>query len=91
MVDLTLVPRRAPDAAEKVRTRIKALPRPSGMLQCPACGGRAACRIEAGIIIRDGKRQRGTLIDRDVCASCMQFRKLRIYMLTGGERPARVK
>lgn len=56
MVELRLVPKREPDAVEKIRLRMRAHPKPDGMLSCPRCGGRAAARIETGIIIKNGKR-----------------------------------
>lgn len=88
---LTLVPKREPDAVEKVRLHAKAAPRPDGMLQCPVCGGRALLRIEVGVVIRKGRRHRGTVIEKDICAICWRHRDARVVMRTGNEKPERVK
>lgn len=88
---LELVPKREPDPAEAVRTRIKKMDRPDGMLQCPKCGSRSAAQVETGIVITNGKRKRGTVNEKDICAHCLEFRQLRIQMRTGDERPEVVK
>lgn len=66
---LSLVPPRDPSAAERVRLRLKAQ-RIDGMLQCARCGCRTVLNTEAGVLVRNGRRVRGTVIDRDVCAEC---------------------
>jgi hypothetical protein len=70
MAHLRVVPPTPPTRAERVRQRLKATPRPEGMLQCNRCGGRLVLTTEAGVIIRDGRRVAGTKIDKDVCAEC---------------------
>lgn len=91
MADLYLVPKREPDAAEKILARVRSAPRPDGMLQCPRCGGQATCRIEAGVVIANGRRKRGTVIHKDICAICLEIGRLKVQMLTGNEKPVRVK
>lgn len=88
---LKLVPKRDAEPAEAVRTRIKRMAKPDGMLQCPHCGGRATCRIEHGVVIANGKRQRGTVTDKDICATCLEFRRIKVLMRTGHERPEVIK
>jgi hypothetical protein len=41
-------------------------------LYCPVCLGRALAIIEGGTIIKDGKRKRGTILEKDICAICYQ-------------------
>jgi len=82
---LTLVPRIEPSSKERVRTRVKRTPRPDGMLQCPVCGGRTAITTRNGVIIKDGKvKDRGTLIEKDMCSVCWPKR---VMMWPGGLRP----
>lgn len=87
---LTLVPKRDPEPAEAVRTRIKRMARPDGLLQCPRCGGRSVCKIENGIIISQGKRLPGTVIAKDVCADCWRS-GIHVDMKTGTEKPTKIK
>ncbi|MAB96936.1 MAG: hypothetical protein CMK71_02555 [Pseudomonadaceae bacterium] len=82
---LTLVPYKAPTYKQRVRAKIKAMPKPDGMLFCPFCGGRGVLSITAGVIIKDGKRQRGTSIIKDVCADC--WKHDRIHFMTAGNPP----
>jgi hypothetical protein len=69
---LQLVPPGQPTPAEKIFLRHKQIPRPAGMLQCNRCGSRAMLTVVTGVIIdKSGRKQnRGTVIDKDVCASC---------------------
>lgn len=67
---LYIVPPAAPDEKEKTRRRIRRMDRPDGLLQCNRCGGRAAATIEAGASVHNGRRTRGTVIHKDVCAEC---------------------
>ena len=69
-VPLSLVPPADPDAAEKVRQRVKRATRADGLLQCNRCGGRTVMNTENGVIVKDGRRRPGTKIDTDVCADC---------------------
>lgn len=87
---LRLVPKREPDAAEAVRTRVKRMHRPDGMMQCPRCGGRSVLKVEAGVVVHKGRRQRGTVIVKDVCSHCWK-RNIIVDMKTGDEKPERVK
>jgi hypothetical protein len=67
---LHLVPPSEPSAKDKILQRIKAAPKPDGLLQCNRCGGRTVLNTEAGVVVKNGRRQRGTKIDTDVCANC---------------------
>jgi hypothetical protein len=67
---LHLVPPAEPTPREKVVQRVKSAPRPDGMLQCNRCGSRTVLNTENGVIVKNGRRQRGTRIDKDVCADC---------------------
>ena len=67
---LTLVPKAEPSPKQAVLERVKRLPRPSGMLQCPHCGSRTIMTSRNGVIVKNGKKGRGTLIHEDVCADC---------------------
>jgi hypothetical protein len=67
---LQLVPATAPTPVERIRQRLKAVPRPDGMLQCNRCGGQSMLTERAGVIIKNGRRNRGTVIVKDVCAAC---------------------
>lgn len=78
---LHLVPPTEPSAAERVRQRIRRMDRPDGTLQCNRCGGRSVAKIEAGVIVAAGKRYRGTVIHKDICAECYK-RGLIVPMLT---------
>lgn len=70
MSHLRLVPKTEPDAIERLRQRVRAMPRPEGMIQCPKCGGRTMLTTVNGVEIKDGRKTRGTVIDKDVCADC---------------------
>jgi hypothetical protein len=67
---IELVPQSAPDAKEAVRLRIKRMPRPDGMLQCNRCGCRVSLTTVAGAIVKNGRKQGGTVLKKDVCAEC---------------------
>lgn len=67
---LRLVPPSEPTPAEKVIQRIKRVQRPDGLLQCNRCGSRTVLNTEAGVIVKDGRRRKGTPIKEDVCADC---------------------
>lgn len=61
------------------------------MLQCPECGGRAVCKVENGVIVKNGRKQRGALIVENVCDICRQLKNRLVTMRTGLERPTRAK
>lgn len=67
---LKIVPPTEPDAKERVRQRIKRMPRPDGMLQCNRCGCRVSLTTVSGAIVKDGRKQGGTVLTKDVCAEC---------------------
>jgi hypothetical protein len=71
MSHLRLVPNTQPDAEEQRRMRVRAMPkRADGVVQCPKCGGRTMLTTVNGVEIKDGRKTRGTVIDKDVCADC---------------------
>lgn len=67
---LKLVPPSEPTPAEKVRQRVKRMVRPDGMLQCNRCGCRTSLTTVNGAVVKNGRKQGGTVIDQDVCAEC---------------------
>lgn len=70
-MSLRLVPPSEPTSAEKVRIRVKKAPRPDGLIQCPKCGSRTMITSTiSGAVIANGRRYGGTVIDKDVCATC---------------------
>lgn len=80
MKKLTLVPKTEPTEKEKVYLRIKSYPKPDGMLQCSRCGGRSSLTIKNGVIIKNGRKQGGTIIEKDICANCWKV-GIRIQMI----------
>lgn len=86
---LSLVPKTEPDAEERRRMRVRAAPkRADGVVQCPKCGGRTMLTTVNGVEIQNGRKTRGTVIDKDVCADCWK-RGVFSPMLPGP--PKRVK
>lgn len=67
---LKLVPPAEPNPKEVVTQRLKAAPRPDGLWQCPRCGCRTSLTTENGVITKNGRKQGGTVIDKDVCSEC---------------------
>ena len=67
---LHLVPPSQPSPKQAVIERIKKMPRPDGMWQCNRCGSRLVMTTEAGVMTKNGRKQGGTVIDKDVCAEC---------------------
>ena len=65
---LKLVPAAEPTPVEKVRQRVRAMPRPEYLLQCPRCGGREMIETKIGMVMRNSKPAGGT--KQIVCASC---------------------
>jgi hypothetical protein len=84
---LSLVPRHQPDARDETILRVKKMPRPDGMLQCPRCGCREVLNTQAGVIITKGRRKPGTKIAIDECAQCWKA-GLHVSMLPAGPKPA---
>lgn len=70
MKKLTLVPKTEPSDKEKALIKMRNRPRPEGMLQCNRCGCRGVLTIKAGVIIKNGRKQGGTVIAKDICAFC---------------------
>lgn len=68
MPRLTVVPPSEPAAADKVRLRVKAAPKPASMLQCNRCGGRELLETRTGVLYENGKVKGGT--KQMVCATC---------------------
>lgn len=59
----------APDTpAEQVRKRVRAMPKPAEMLQCPRCSGREVFETRIGVMRKGGKATGGTRIF--LCALC---------------------
>lgn len=67
---LKLVPKSEPTAKQAVIERVKRMARPDGLLQCNRCGGRTILTTVNGAFIKNGRKQGGTVIDKDVCAEC---------------------
>jgi hypothetical protein len=78
MPRLTLIPQTpAPDTpAQRVRDRVKKMPKPAHMAQCPRCGGREFLTTKTGVLVKAGKPTGGT--PNLICVHC----------LTKGERIA---
>ena len=66
---LRIVPPAEPSPAEKVRQRVKRMPKPSDMVQCHRCGGREVIETKTGLSLKDGKASGGTR--GIICATCM--------------------
>lgn len=71
MPRLTLIPGTPPPdtPAQRVRERIKKLPKPAYMAQCPRCGGREFLTTKSGVLIKDGKPSGGT--PNLICVNCL--------------------
>lgn len=69
-MSLKLIPPTVPDQRTAIVERIKATPRPDGMCQCPRCGCRSMVTETSGAIVKNGKKQGGTITAKDVCAAC---------------------
>ena len=58
----------APDTpAEKVRKRVRAMPKPATMVQCHRCGGREVIESKIGVLMKNGKPTGGTKALLCVC------------------------
>ena len=67
---LRVVANEKPSARQAVIERVKAIPRPDGAWQCNRCGSRTSLTTENGVMSKNGRKQGGTVIDKDVCAEC---------------------
>lgn len=68
MLKIIKKPELSPKA--EVHRRIRTMRRPDGMLQCGRCGGRVVMTATAGVVIKNGRKTGGTVIEKDVCAIC---------------------
>ena len=60
----------APDTpAEKVRKRVRAMPKPPTMVQCHRCGGREVIETRIGVLMKNGKPTGGTKML--ICVGCL--------------------
>ena len=60
----------APDTpAEKVRKRVRAMPKPPTMVQCHRCGGREVIETRIGVLMKNGKPTGGT--KTMICVGCL--------------------
>lgn len=57
------------DPKSQVLERIKRMPKPKEMLQCPRCGGRELIETKIGVMYRDGKTSGGT--KQLLCSLCL--------------------
>ena len=69
MASLKLVPAAEPSPVEKVRQRVRRMPKPPYMLQCNRCGGRELIEVKSGVCIVNGKPHGGE--KRLLCATCL--------------------
>ncbi len=70
MAKLYVIPgSKPPDTpAQRVRNRIKAMPKPASMIQCHRCGGREIIETKTGVMFKNGRPSGGT--KTLICASC---------------------
>lgn len=60
----------APDTpAEKVRKRVRAMPKPPTMVQRHRCGGREVIETKIGVLMKSGKPTGGT--KTMICVGCL--------------------
>ena len=85
---LTLVTPREPTPKETIIERLKAMPRPDGVLACPRCGGMMVLTTTSGAQIIKGRYQRGTVVDDRVCAECWK-RGIFSPMMPGRVKPVK--
>ncbi len=67
---LRLVKSVEPSPKQAVIERVKKFPNLDGIWQCNRCGCRTSLTTENGVMTKNGRKQGGTVIDKDVCASC---------------------
>jgi hypothetical protein len=58
---LRLIPQAPAPEKERVRQRIKAMPKPATMLQC-RCGSRDMIETKTGVLFKNGKASGGTKV-----------------------------
>ncbi|WP_428384123.1 hypothetical protein [Nevskia ramosa] len=70
MAKLYIIPgSKPPDTtAQKVRNRIKAMPKPASMIQCHRCSGREVIETKIGVMFKNGRPSGGT--KTLICATC---------------------
>lgn len=68
MPRLNLVPPTEPSPAEKVRQRVRRMPGPPAVIQCPRCAGRTMKVELTGAVLKAGKVSGGT--KELICAAC---------------------
>lgn len=54
---------------ERVRKRVRAMPKPEAMIQCHRCGGREVIETKTGMLLKDGKATGGT--KQLLCVGCL--------------------
>lgn len=60
----------APDTpVERVRKRVRAMPKPAAMVQCHRCGGREVIETKIGMLMKDGRATGGT--KTLICVGCL--------------------
>lgn len=60
----------APDTPlERERKRVRAMPKPASMLQCPRCGSRESLQTKLGAVFKNGKVSGGT--KQHICVACL--------------------
>ncbi len=64
------VPAPEPTEQQKMHQRLKAMPKPEGMVQCHRCGGRTVMSTWNGSMIKDGRYKAGTVIEDKICYGC---------------------
>jgi hypothetical protein len=57
------------DLKTQARDRIKRMPKPKDMLQCPRCGGRELIEARTGVMYQNGRTSGGT--KQLLCSLCM--------------------
>lgn len=72
-VPIRLVQPAEPSPKQAVIERVKAAPNYGSYLQCNRCGCRTVLTTTNGASIKNGRYQRGTLIDDRVCAECWRL------------------
>ena len=72
MAELFIIPGSKPPNTPKqrVRDRVKAMPKPDAMIQCHRCGGREVIETKIGMVLRKGKPVGGT--KAVICAECQR-------------------
>ena len=66
---LRIVPAAPAPAKERLRQRIKAMDKPTTLLEC-RCGSRELIEVRIGMLFKDGRATGGTR--QMLCAACMR-------------------